>query len=551
MTTLQVCLAIWTHCCFEGRYDGPFLISSHFGVPSALADAGIRPTITDQYPQVGWDGQFYFFMANDPLGLADTAEHLDTITYRYQRIGIPALAWGISRITGHSVTSAFWYLTVQNILVAAGFGVLVGYLSACGISAGWAMTWLGAGGTWYTLAYGLPDAAADGVFIIAFWAVITGRLWGYLLASTLLVLIREGYVLFPFAVFLATVWGKLDWSRSWWTRSLLTTIPGIAVIAWAVYLSVHFGIAVTSPERNPSITTGLPGVEFWKSLRHAWEICDRQGVVYRLISMASLITILVIAARHCRRHLAFAVVLPYLLLMLCLGPVVWQHHQGYFKAMGTVLIVGILLLTITPNRILKGILVLNLLIGIDWNLIQAIIPAPFFSPNSVILTDMPPSEHPFGSSLNDIRGKFTPFPDVPNQSPLRSMTDEIEWMDARETVATEYQGIWRYWHRELVPFPIRIHNRGTEAWSANPRLGTGAVHLVAELLPADRSRTLMQQRVPLPRSIEPGESLDLLVWIRLGNRQIAHLHLAMEQVGVHPFNPHTSTRGLHRVIRIR
>src|SRR5262245_51336809 len=99
---LYAVLAAYTHYVFEGDYSGPLLISNMFGVPKAATENGVRPVYgsTDS----GWDGQFYFHIANDPLGLADTAKHVDNVPYRYQRIGVPALSWAVSRASGHDFT---------------------------------------------------------------------------------------------------------------------------------------------------------------------------------------------------------------------------------------------------------------------------------------------------------------------------------------------------------------------------------------------------------------------------------------------------------------
>ena len=40
----------------------------------------------------GYDGQFYYFIAQDPLIMGRMSPHIDSPAYRYQRIGYPLLA---------------------------------------------------------------------------------------------------------------------------------------------------------------------------------------------------------------------------------------------------------------------------------------------------------------------------------------------------------------------------------------------------------------------------------------------------------------------------
>jgi hypothetical protein len=294
---LQLILTLWCHHVFEGRYESLFLTSESFGLPQRLTDAGVRPVIHRDDGHVGWDGQFYLFMADDPLGRADTAAHLDTVTYRYQRIGMPALAWLASRVMGQSPTSPWLYLTIQNLLVAIGCGMLVWHLDRLAVSPWLTLAWLASCGTLYTLLYGLPDAAADGLFAVAFVSLRTGKLKTFVIAATLLCLVREAYVLLPAAAFVATLVNKLAWPTTKAKALAAVAIPVVPTLVWAIYLANHFGIGIGSAERNPAIATGLPFVEFAKSIAHAWQIDDRQGVAYRAVSMGLLVAVLIGALR--------------------------------------------------------------------------------------------------------------------------------------------------------------------------------------------------------------------------------------------------------------
>ena len=45
---------------------------------------------------VGYDGQFYYYIAHDPFILGQSYNHIDFPAYRYQRIIYPLTAWLLS-----------------------------------------------------------------------------------------------------------------------------------------------------------------------------------------------------------------------------------------------------------------------------------------------------------------------------------------------------------------------------------------------------------------------------------------------------------------------
>jgi hypothetical protein len=81
-------------------------------VDRALAPAELRYVRTDS---VGYDGQFVYRLALDPLTRAQTdfGMKLDLPAYRQQRIGLPALAWLLVRLTP---LSTLWSLLLINLL---------------------------------------------------------------------------------------------------------------------------------------------------------------------------------------------------------------------------------------------------------------------------------------------------------------------------------------------------------------------------------------------------------------------------------------------------
>ena len=69
-------LSFWVYLerTLEGDINNHILAGEMFGTPSELVQKGIKPLYHGE-GQTGWDGQFYYYMANDLLGLKDTAVH--------------------------------------------------------------------------------------------------------------------------------------------------------------------------------------------------------------------------------------------------------------------------------------------------------------------------------------------------------------------------------------------------------------------------------------------------------------------------------------------
>ena len=67
---------------------------------------------------VGYDGQYYYYIAHDPFILGQSYDHIDFPAYRYQRIIYPLAAWLLS--FGHPPLIP-WMMVAVNLL-----GILLG-----------------------------------------------------------------------------------------------------------------------------------------------------------------------------------------------------------------------------------------------------------------------------------------------------------------------------------------------------------------------------------------------------------------------------------------
>lgn len=147
--------------------------------------------------ELGYDGQFAYFIALDPRPTA-AAPHLDVPAYRYQRILYPLLAWVLA--LGQPGLIPWALLAVNLAAHVAGTHAVAALLAAHGVS------------RWYALAYGLwaglviavrvdlTEPLSYALVAAALLAHQRGRLW---LAATLIavaVLAKETALLFALAL---------------------------------------------------------------------------------------------------------------------------------------------------------------------------------------------------------------------------------------------------------------------------------------------------------------------------------------------------------------
>ena len=74
-------IALYSRFTLRGNFDWFTLPGEKFGIPRSLASQGII-TIPIDLGYDGWDGQFYYSIANDLFANEDTLGHIDDPPYR-------------------------------------------------------------------------------------------------------------------------------------------------------------------------------------------------------------------------------------------------------------------------------------------------------------------------------------------------------------------------------------------------------------------------------------------------------------------------------------
>lgn len=369
LISLLVSLLVFALMVGRSRLGDPWnhvLTSKVFGVPEALESKGVKPFYEGRI-EVGWDGQFYYFAANDLLASrADTTSHIDTPAYRYQRIGLPLIAKGLSLVLGQSWVSPTVYFAASLILVVVASMTLAAYLSRLRQSPYWALLWALGFGTQVTMQTGLPDAAADALLVLAFVGLASQRMVAYGVCAFLAALTREAYVLFPVVVSALMLFSRFKGGRDGESGSfsaigfVLGVFGVLLFLSWHVYLKLHFQDAGPGA---PQGILGVPGLAFsrylWSGLQghHLFVgsgVEARREVVQLLLFAALLITMAWLSVRmlktqplrqqdtgHGLALVAISVTsLVFVALYFSFGDTVIMHFSGYLKAANVFLWIG-------------------------------------------------------------------------------------------------------------------------------------------------------------------------------------------------------------------
>jgi hypothetical protein len=218
------------------------------GDPAALIVPGqawvapeLLPPNAHVYPGAGYDGQFFFYLAQDPLltGKAAsrdklTSPYVDHIAYRYQRILLPALGWLTS--WGHPRLLE-WTLPMINLLAVLGAGSLLAqFLAARGRSPWLSLVYMLSLGVMAGFANDLADPLAASLFVAAVIWWLEERPALAIAALTACLLARELYLIPVASVVVLELVRRRGRGAPW-------LIPLAVYGAWQIYLRV----ALASP----------------------------------------------------------------------------------------------------------------------------------------------------------------------------------------------------------------------------------------------------------------------------------------------------------------
>ncbi|VTS04961.1 hypothetical protein [Tuwongella immobilis] len=485
-----------THYSFSGNFGWTLLPGLKFGIPAHEQSHGMT-VVTDE---LGWDGQFYYHLANDPLQRSpETTACIDHPHYRGQRIFFPAMAFLLAKLLGMAIVPPILFFALHWLTISAGVGALAGWLHQQRLSLWWALPWASWWGVLHPTSHGLPDGACDALFILSILALQSQRLLAYSVAATALCLAREGYAVYAFGVWLLSTSTLVKWSndRRYWASFLLTALPGIVVVAWAAYLQLHLNVPESTP-RTPNHPVSLPWVAWYGEVMSGIRNGLSQEVTWQIFAGLLLILVTTRTIVNARSSPTISAGIPYLLLTMCLGKMVWENYSGYPKAMGSIILMGIFLLPKDRSWWLRSMLAGCVLISAQM-LFHARVAYPMHYSTAVLARNL---------------GLQQPQPDPTPNRKFDRFDGSIIWQNAQAEIGLP-KSLWNAFHRESIPFLVTVENRSPFPWYPMPQHGPMAIHLAVQILDADTQEVLTLQTVPILRVIPLGESLTQVIPIPL------------------------------------
>ena len=374
----------------NGEINNHILAADMFGVPADLKERGIK-TLYHGPVESGWDGQFYYYMSNDILGLKDTASHIDTPSYRYQRVGLSLYAAIVAKILGRDWVSPTIYFLSYLLLILAATLAGAHLFSRLGIHPAFILLWSLSAGTQVTLFNALPDAAADSFLILALAAVYAKRYALSVIPFAFAALSREVYVLFPSFILLfhcINLVSEIKGSREWglravvsrflqWRHYYLLALPGLVAVIWHVYVTQHFG---APPVTGAGIVLGYPlaaWTDYFLSGIKGNHLFVGPGLPAYAEAGSLLLFLTMLAAAlwisiyiYIKRYQSVSpeirglvlTALCFIFLYASFGPVVIKHYTGYLKAAAVFFFLIPLLLIATDAIRKKQVFVYLLLV---------------------------------------------------------------------------------------------------------------------------------------------------------------------------------------------
>jgi hypothetical protein len=276
----------------------------------------------------GYDGQFYYYLARDPLLLGGDASFMDAPAYRYQRILLPALAWllglGQAAAIGWSILGVNLLSLVLGCVAAARlfdhFGAPRWWLVAYGLNPGFILG----------VAQDLAEPLALALVTAGLWGCVANRHRTAVVVLTLAVLARETTLLVPAG--LAAYY--LVHERRW-RRALSYSVPLLVFAVWQLVVVWRVGALPVTGEEN---VLTLPGVGLFHvlgsllGLESGVSVSDLAGTI-RLTGGVGMI------AEGCAAGLALATFRVHSMLrwqlglqglfVLCAGIPIWRDVASF------------------------------------------------------------------------------------------------------------------------------------------------------------------------------------------------------------------------------
>jgi len=226
------------HFNYGGHLTALFSTGSQFPPPAALAGEHIYIFQDSQ----GYDGQFYHYVAHDPLARNQSLRASIDANYRYQRILLPALAWLLA--LGRPGWIDVSYVLCNLVFLFLGARWLAQILAGLGIHPAYAVL--------YVLVPASVIALDRLTVDLAFTSLALGFLryrgsqtrWKLYILLIAAALCRESGLVLALAASVPPLIGRRYRESMFWMSSLIPAAAWYAVVSW------RFGPSLGIPSLN-------------------------------------------------------------------------------------------------------------------------------------------------------------------------------------------------------------------------------------------------------------------------------------------------------------
>ncbi|MBI5085650.1 MAG: hypothetical protein HZB13_13750 [Acidobacteria bacterium] len=238
---------------YDGSWSALFCAGDRFAVPPELAWERIHV-----FPDSGgYDGQFYHYMAHDPLRVRGLDKYIDLPRLRYRRILLPLSAYLLAGGQDRFVDTA--YRAVILLWVALGAYWLGRFAISTGRGPAWGLAFLFVPAVIISLDRLVVDAALAALVLAFALYVKEGSPWKLYLVLLCATLTRETGVL------LLTGYCLYLLLRRAWRHALLFATAAVPAAAWFGYLQLRMAGDLVRPFVHSA--RGLVGMESHVPLR--------------------------------------------------------------------------------------------------------------------------------------------------------------------------------------------------------------------------------------------------------------------------------------------
>jgi len=272
---------------------------------------------------VGHDGQQYYGIARDPLGLGEVPKLVDNPSYRYLFILYPALAGGFGAFSPDVTVAAMLALAVVGFGLAGASSLMLNH--QLGGRPSVAHLAVANAGLLLAVRFLLPDALALGLAMLGVTLAVAGKDRPAAVALGLAILAKVTYLLFPLALG-AWLW-PTDRKRAWW----LTVAPAVPTVVWVGYVFIRFGPS-TAGNLSAPFTGFIGAFDLWSDVS--------SGEVFMALLAAALVVAGAVLAIISQHRLLRLLLVAWVAVGVISSEFVWKFGNNTLRALAPLWAVG-------------------------------------------------------------------------------------------------------------------------------------------------------------------------------------------------------------------